>query len=243
MSLENDHITVNYERFIPNEEEVREIEMGLERMLEGCPYDSSADCWVRDIGDRYSVEIQVKHRLGQFRAIGEESTLSLAIESATNSAYQSLEYWRRDRFHEANGGSPKIHVLLVDDDPISVKILEACLRQQGCRTTVASTYEQAVADVVATNYDLIVMDWNMPNHDGRETLIAMDKTILKMHKNLSAKIPVITYSMYEKSKIQFPKTSYLRQLGHLRKATPFRVMRGATKGFLTQIAQKTLRAQ
>ena len=241
MSSDVDAVQIKLEGFQATNAEEQELMTELKEMMELCPYNSAANCYIRKLTNAYNVEIQVKHSLGQFRAFGEDLNLAAALETAVKSIFQSLEFWRRERFQEVSSDSPrgdrKLKVLLVDDDPMSVKLLDSCLRQQGCRTTVASDGAQALVDFSRDKFDLVIMDWNMPQLSGKETLVAMDRSLNDRSEENLSKIPVLIYSISDKDKVHFPRTRRMRQMGHLRKATPMRILRGATKGFIGQLAK------
>jgi signal transduction histidine kinase/CheY-like chemotaxis protein len=60
------------------------------------------------------------------------------------------------------------HLLVVDDSPINVRIAGALLGKHGYRIDVAENGEQALAKLAATDYDLVLMDCQMPVVDGLE---------------------------------------------------------------------------
>ena len=63
---------------------------------------------------------------------------------------------------------PEPHVLVVDDDPVIVRLLELNFRLGGFRVSTASRGDQAVEMAVATLPDAIVLDVSMPGIDGYE---------------------------------------------------------------------------
>jgi signal transduction histidine kinase/ActR/RegA family two-component response regulator len=62
------------------------------------------------------------------------------------------------------------HILLVEDDPDTLELLEATLRSRGFRVTKTSSAAQALALVPGTSIDLIVSDIGMPQMDGFELI-------------------------------------------------------------------------
>jgi signal transduction histidine kinase/CheY-like chemotaxis protein/ABC-type amino acid transport substrate-binding protein len=59
-------------------------------------------------------------------------------------------------------------LLVVDDSPINVRIAAALLGKHGYRIDVAENGEQALAKLAADDYDLVLMDCQMPVMDGFE---------------------------------------------------------------------------
>ncbi|MFA6628218.1 MAG: PAS domain S-box protein [Sulfuricurvum sp.] len=65
--------------------------------------------------------------------------------------------------------------LIVDDQEISQIILKDILDGFGCTTDVASSADEALsmilkADSEEISYDVVIMDWNMPEMDGKEAI-------------------------------------------------------------------------
>jgi DNA-binding response OmpR family regulator len=60
-------------------------------------------------------------------------------------------------------------VLVVDDDPVIVRLLEVNLRLDGYDVETASRGEQALERATETDPDLLILDVMMPGLDGWET--------------------------------------------------------------------------
>ena len=61
-------------------------------------------------------------------------------------------------------------VLVVDDDPKIVRLVEMNLTQEGYQVRTAADGEEALASVAQVRPDLLVLDVMMPRMDGFETL-------------------------------------------------------------------------
>jgi PAS domain S-box-containing protein len=61
-----------------------------------------------------------------------------------------------------------LQVLLVDDDQINRIVAGELLRQQGWRVAEAENGRQALAAIASTEFDLVLMDMEMPEMDGLE---------------------------------------------------------------------------
>ena len=57
-------------------------------------------------------------------------------------------------------------ILIVDDDPMNVNLLEAMLSQENYRIVTASSGEEAIETTLASSPDLILLDIMMPGLDG-----------------------------------------------------------------------------
>lgn len=64
-------------------------------------------------------------------------------------------------------------LLLVDDDPITLRVVSALLREQGYTVDTASDGREALSQLAATTYPLVVTDWMMPEVDGLELVRRM----------------------------------------------------------------------
>jgi two-component system sensor histidine kinase BarA len=66
--------------------------------------------------------------------------------------------------HPGRGGC----VLIVEDDPVNQAIVAAMLAQAGFQTQVAADGSSALQFVARQRFDLLLMDWQMPDLDGPE---------------------------------------------------------------------------
>jgi CheY-like chemotaxis protein len=64
-------------------------------------------------------------------------------------------------------------VLVVDDDPISLRFLAAALEQFGCKPIAASTLSAALDAGAVNTFDLVLLDRNLPDGSGSELLAAL----------------------------------------------------------------------
>jgi signal transduction histidine kinase/CheY-like chemotaxis protein len=61
-------------------------------------------------------------------------------------------------------------VLLVEDNPINQIVATEMLRQLGCDVSQADTGNTAVACATSRRFDLVLMDWQLPEMDGLEAI-------------------------------------------------------------------------
>jgi diguanylate cyclase (GGDEF)-like protein len=61
---------------------------------------------------------------------------------------------------------PRPRVLVVDDDPLSRRILEQALGSAGCDVESAADGQEALTKVRSHRPDVVVTDWQMPRMDG-----------------------------------------------------------------------------
>jgi signal transduction histidine kinase/ActR/RegA family two-component response regulator len=64
-------------------------------------------------------------------------------------------------------------ILVVEDNPVNRRVLELMLRKLGCAATLVNSGEEALAVTASHQFDLILMDWQMPGMDGIATAQAL----------------------------------------------------------------------
>ncbi len=57
-------------------------------------------------------------------------------------------------------------VLVAEDDPINLRIVTRMLERLGCRTDAVSSGPEILATLARTNYNLVLMNVEMPEIDG-----------------------------------------------------------------------------
>ena len=67
-----------------------------------------------------------------------------------------------------HGPSAQAHVLVVEDDQLNQTIVCAMLRNAGHAVTVAADGAKAIELVTHQRFDMVLMDWHMPDMDGLE---------------------------------------------------------------------------
>jgi signal transduction histidine kinase/CheY-like chemotaxis protein len=68
----------------------------------------------------------------------------------------------------ATEGMRALKLLLVEDNIVNQKVALAMLRRIGCDADVASDGVEGIAKVKARDYDVVLMDWHMPEMNGLE---------------------------------------------------------------------------
>jgi len=59
-------------------------------------------------------------------------------------------------------------ILMVEDHPVNQKVLAHQLREMGLRYAIAASGKQALDMLATEEFDLVLMDWQMPEMDGLE---------------------------------------------------------------------------
>ncbi|MFA5805926.1 MAG: response regulator [Melioribacteraceae bacterium] len=79
-------------------------------------------------------------------------------------------------------------ILIVDDDKDMCKIISTVLKQEGYKIFRAYDGKQAIKEINAKNYNLVILDYKLPNMDGIE--------VLQKIRNMGLSINVIMISAY-----------------------------------------------
>jgi signal transduction histidine kinase/ActR/RegA family two-component response regulator len=70
-------------------------------------------------------------------------------------------------------GSRPLRLLLVEDNLVNQKVALAMLRRSGYEADLAVDGAEGIAKVKATDYDVVLMDWHMPEMNGLEATAAI----------------------------------------------------------------------
>lgn len=72
--------------------------------------------------------------------------------------------------------SEAIHVLAVDDDPVSLRVLTRHLERDGYHVVCARNGRDALKTALSTSPDIVIADWQMPDLDGLELCTSLRRT-------------------------------------------------------------------
>lgn len=107
-------------------------------------------------------------------------------------------------------------VLLVDDEVSTVKVLNQVLAELGCQNTVAFDGVQMIDLIQKDHFDLVILDWLMPEITGVDSLIVLEQLISqKVGQKVSPKfkkIPFIIHTGLNPEKIVVPELRFFKLL-------------------------------
>jgi signal transduction histidine kinase/DNA-binding response OmpR family regulator len=84
-----------------------------------------------------------------------------------------------------------LDILVAEDNPINQKLVRRLLEKQGHQVTIAGNGRIAIESYLAHSFDLILMDVQMPEMDGYESVAAIRK-----HENGRTRIPIIALTAH-----------------------------------------------
>ncbi|EKD40694.1 MAG: hypothetical protein ACD_74C00242G0001 [uncultured bacterium] len=104
-------------------------------------------------------------------------------------------FWQKDAEpakHEVPGHSPTLHILLAEDNIVNQKVAQGLLEKAGHCVVVANNGREALEKYGAEDFDLILMDVQMPEMDGFEAT-----TKIRAHEQGSERhIPIIALTAH-----------------------------------------------
>lgn len=221
-----------------------QLKSELVEFLEYCPDDSTIDVKIVREGELYQAVTRVYFTGGGFTVKTDSDNFPDVIRSSMDKLYREIESWRKYRtmfLDETTQTEPKKlfvghepHILIVDDELGSTKILETCLHDIGCKTTVVTTGGDAVREMMSKSYDLIFLDWLMPDMTGGE---AVEKADSLGGSGGRKEQKVITYSSHERKDLNVPQCQHFQFVDHWTKSTSLPVLFSQIRQAVNQISQ------
>ncbi|UCF06608.1 MAG: response regulator [bacterium] len=123
----------------------------------------------------------------RFESIGEEKNLESPTDSQLSSESVSLRHQLLQDGRPSLREDQKIKVLLTENDPEKQELISVMLKQHGYLVEIASTSIEAVEALDSNKYDVVLIDIQMSELDGRETL----KIIQQNEKQYGGRVPII----------------------------------------------------
>jgi signal transduction histidine kinase/CheY-like chemotaxis protein len=101
---------------------------------------------------------------------------------------------------ESSGAQPSlasIRILVAEDNIVNQKVITAMLRRQGCIVTLAPDGREAHALFLKDNFDLILMDVQMPGMDGLEaTRLIREEESRRFVRSGSRRVPILALTAH-----------------------------------------------
>ncbi|MNK07822.1 Autoinducer 2 sensor kinase/phosphatase LuxQ [compost metagenome] len=116
-------------------------------------------------------------------------------------------------------------VLVIDDSLDSVKLMNHILDHYKCDVTMAFDGQDSIPLLVNKHFDLIVLDWQMPQLGGRDTLMLMDRLLSERKvQRMRKPTPVVIYTGHSEEELDLPMVKNFTYMGFINKQQPFSSM-------------------
>ncbi len=107
-------------------------------------------------------------------------------------------------------------ILLIDDHVESLVPLNLILGHLGITVSLVFDGFAAKRALEAREFDLVVIDWNMPGLSGGECLTYADDAISNRRTNRHS-VPFVVYSGLRENEVTLPELTHFYSVGHWRK--------------------------
>ena len=97
---------------------------------------------------------------------------------------KDMQVIAKTRSHEEKFIAPDAHILVVDDNPMNIRVVEGLLAPYHVRVTIAYSGKEALDLIKGECYDFVFMDHMMPEMDGIETFYHIREMSGEYYKNV-----------------------------------------------------------
>ncbi|MBF0106255.1 MAG: response regulator [Deltaproteobacteria bacterium] len=133
--------------------------------------------------------------------------------------------------------TPRPKMLIVDDHDANIKALERALKGIDCEIIKSHSGNEALALVLEHNFALILLDVQMPEMDGFETL-----SLIKLDEK-TKHIPVIFVTALSKEDKHITKGYQAGAIDYLFKPIDIDILEGKVNGYLALYKEKAVLEQ
>lgn len=121
--------------------------------------------------------------------LGVGTTVTITIPMVIGNAFGPIGDKRNVEIPEA---SKKLYVLVAEDDEINQIVVNKLLTLQGHRVDLVSNGQDAIMKFIENEYDLVILDIQMPEKNGIEAMKEMRLILQERRMN----IPIIAFTAY-----------------------------------------------
>lgn len=133
----------------------------------------------------------------------------------------------------------KFRVLIIEDKFEEVLPVKVLLESMGCEVDVGTDGLSAVENLTKKDYDLLVLDWLMPDFNGNHALEYAEKFIGQSPKSNSPRriIPFVAYTGLDVEKLEIPKVEYFEFISHWKKPFNLTELEEEVRGVLENLRE------
>ena len=127
------------------------------------------------------------------------------------------------------------NVLIIEDNLSDILPVKAILESLNYKVETATDGQEGINRLTQKNYDLIILDWKMPDIDGNFTLEYAEK----FNPNIK-ETPFIAYTGLKSSLIKIPQVEKFYLIDHWKKPFDFSTIENRLKIILQEIEDISL---
>lgn len=230
---DSDNMTISYQGKILKPGQIEGVTRHFNSLLQWCPCTSYLSASFTEEGENYNLAVTVASQGVVFESQISGLNFDQVISAASRDLSSQIKEWRHRRFFERPG-----RVLIIDDDPDAIMVLEQCFQKLGWQTNSMTSGTELIRELpqVPKDYNLLVIDIVMPILDGMGTLAAVEKLVDKSYGCgawRGVRLPFVTYSVKPERDLNPVKaSSCFYYLGHIQKGGTFSSLEQKIKNLL-----------
>ncbi len=124
----------------------------------------------------------------------------------------------------------------MDDSLESIAPLSSLLTEAGALVTITLDGLSARKMIMEGHFDLVILDWTMPNLNGGDFLSFTDTTFY-LEKKARKVIPYVTYSGTAEHHLDAPETVFFKRIDHWQKPISISQLQNAIQRTLTKLEE------
>lgn len=186
----------------------RRLELKKNRYVEGTGLGLSI---TKRLLEQMNGEIEVKSEFGKGSCFTVLIPQEIVNETALGAVGQSKTDVESVKQEEEIFCAPNARVLVVDDNKMNLKVMQALLKRSQVQLDLASSGTECLEMTKKKKYDLILMDHMMPEPDGVQTLHLMRND--KKNANHTTNVVVLTANVVGDVETEYRKKGFSDYLG------------------------------
>lgn len=186
----------------------RRLELKKNRYVEGTGLGLSI---TKRLLDQMNGEIQVQSEFGKGSCFTVLIPQEIINEKAVGTVSKSEVESKVSKQEEVFFCAPNARVLVVDDNKMNLKVMQALLKRSQVQLDLASSGTECLEMTKKKKYDLILMDHMMPEPDGVQTLHLMRND--KKNANHTTNVVVLTANAVGDVETEYRKKGFSDYLG------------------------------
>jgi CheY-like chemotaxis protein len=222
---------INYDPSEVSHEKLEEFGQDFTRLFMQSSSDSVPNIAITHEEGMWQIDISLKYSRGHIgvRRTGED--LEVLMSDVLEEFSEKIKIWRTQReidflgldnsteydlfstfegCHTSETVLPekleKPQILVVEDDPTASAMIDIIFRKFGCDVDVARSPSEGTQKFLKKEYDLLVLDWNLPYQNADLFLNSLERRVQSLKKRGAEKksIPVVLCSGMSLENYQFP---------------------------------------